>query len=357
MTLEEIIVKNGGNAISHLARHILSLSKAPKKEPIYEDAVLQGTTSTTTARLKYGVNVISSASSSNRCARLPEPPIKGQTVMVVNVSGQNISLFPSYAEGTINNVIDGEAIIPSDGKPYVFVCWENPLPGAWTWTPPAINQYDTGEVVDLTAPNGTLFSFVDANLKKKSNLLDGSFLADLLNPPLIINPTLGQVGICPNPMWNKITKIKFYTNQYHKIGNQAIMLYIGYAKARWGVPVTEPQFASSYNNATISSIISLEAGTRIPGTVPTYNAADKNTILAPNIADPGTYYGELVVGDYRTGQDFVAHNEIGKKYEGQRNNGGVIEDVYHISAIYPHVSNNLPAIATGFKCRVFIEYN
>lgn len=88
---------------------------------------LQGTDSTTTARLVYGLNVISSssASSSNYCARLPLTIQLGRTISVINNSGVTIRIFPSEVGGKINGVIDGYFDISPNGTTYTFTCYES----------------------------------------------------------------------------------------------------------------------------------------------------------------------------------------------------------------------------------------
>ena len=99
----------------------------------------QGTTAATTAQAIYGINVIDTASGTDFAVRLPNP-VTGQQTTFVNNSGYTLYVFPSVAGGKINGVVDGVAYVPSDGKPYVFSCVQNPLPGAWVWSAPAVNQ-------------------------------------------------------------------------------------------------------------------------------------------------------------------------------------------------------------------------
>ena len=85
---------------------------------------LQGTDSTTTARLVYGLNIIS-ASSADYCARLPLTIQLGRTISVINTSGTTARIFPSEIGGKINGVVDGYFDIPSDNITYTFICYEN----------------------------------------------------------------------------------------------------------------------------------------------------------------------------------------------------------------------------------------
>lgn len=99
----------------------------------------QGTDNTSTSQAIYGINVIDTATTSALAVRLPDA-ITGQETTFVNNSTMSISVFPSVVGGKINGIIDGVAYIPNDGQPYTFSCVQNPLPGAWVWSPPAVSQ-------------------------------------------------------------------------------------------------------------------------------------------------------------------------------------------------------------------------
>jgi len=120
-TIEDIAAATGGGALQ-----VATLT-------------LQGTTSSTTSQAIYGINVIDTATTSNLATRLPDPTT-GKETTFVNNSTMSILVFPSVAGGKINGVVDGYASIPNDGTPYTFSCVQNPLPGAWTWSPPAVGQ-------------------------------------------------------------------------------------------------------------------------------------------------------------------------------------------------------------------------
>ena len=122
---------------------------------------LQGTSPATTSQAIYGINVITGASSSDFATRLPEPTTGRHTVFV-NTSDRPILVFPSVSGGKINGVIDGNASIPNDGTPYTFYCIQNPLPGAWTWSTPAIGQLIYEVTADHT--NGVADSFFNAGI-------------------------------------------------------------------------------------------------------------------------------------------------------------------------------------------------
>jgi hypothetical protein len=123
-------------------------SSATSTQPVNEDAEVTGVSAeTTTTYLSYGVNVVTTSDASNYAIRLPYPPVKGRTVTIINTTSIPIVVYPSITGGSINGVVNGTATIPADNNAYTFTCWENPLPGAWSWTPPSTNQLVS---VDLT---------------------------------------------------------------------------------------------------------------------------------------------------------------------------------------------------------------
>lgn len=104
---------------------------------------VSGTTTATTSVLIYGVNLITGSTVTDFCTRLPLTPQKGKSVTVVNTSGYIVRVFPSVNGGKINNVVNGNFDVPNDGLPYVFVCYENPLPGDWGTTSRATSNTNT----------------------------------------------------------------------------------------------------------------------------------------------------------------------------------------------------------------------
>lgn len=107
----------------------------------------QGTDINSTAYLPYGLVHISAVPTVNDYAcHLPNPPIQGRQVTIVNTSGINIVVFPSLPGGSINGITNGSFSIPSNGQAYTFFCYENPAPGAWTITAPATSQVTSGAI-------------------------------------------------------------------------------------------------------------------------------------------------------------------------------------------------------------------
>jgi hypothetical protein len=120
---------------------------------VFDGLIANNTSSSTTLVLDYGVNVIETSTPTDYACKLPQP-VTGKRVIVVNMTGLPISLFPSNVGGQINNYpVNQPAIIPPDGRAYDFICIENPLPGAWVWSPPAIAQLEFTEI-EVSHTNG-----------------------------------------------------------------------------------------------------------------------------------------------------------------------------------------------------------
>ena len=122
-----------------LASFIASATTSPIINEINNNLILEGTTTATTSQAIYGVNIITAATNSDLATRLPNPTTGRQTVFINN-SSMSILVFPSVVGGEINGVVDGVASIPNDGNAYTFYCTQNPLPGAWSWSPPSVGQ-------------------------------------------------------------------------------------------------------------------------------------------------------------------------------------------------------------------------
>jgi len=114
--------------------------------------VLEGTTNSSTSQAIYGVNLVDTATTSDLATRLPDAST-GRQVVFINNSSMSILVFPSVVGGKINGVVDGQASIPNDGRAYVFYCTANPLPGAWSWSPPAVGQIQVPRI-SISHTNG-----------------------------------------------------------------------------------------------------------------------------------------------------------------------------------------------------------
>lgn len=134
------------------------LSSAPITYDVIENVndgvVANWTDETTTTILEYGVNIVDTVEFGNNSCKLPQPTT-GRTVRVINTSANTLYVFPSNLGGQINNLpVNFAATVPPDGKIYDFICIENPLPGAWTYSAPATTQVEIAEMT-ISHTNGT----------------------------------------------------------------------------------------------------------------------------------------------------------------------------------------------------------
>lgn len=251
-----------------------------------------GTTATNTqTTLSYGVNVFTTITSTNKAAKLPAA-ITGQIVTVVNNTSAALTLYPSASGGKINNVVDGSAIVPPDGKPYSFYCIKNPVPGSWTWSAPATGQYDSGDI-SITISSGTGFNgfnpFISAYDNIVKNVLSGftSFNAGYngKNKGLVQgNPTSPDaIYFKPATSWGSVTKIKIYTNA-------TAASYMNLL-ANGEIDAYELGTNNLVNNdASVGGALAwnINIANLIPGTA--LNAGE----IQPFIGAPGTRWGEYI---------------------------------------------------------------
>lgn len=340
----------------------------PLQETINDTIVMTGTTAaTTTTFLVFGYNVIKNATATNYACRLPNPPKKGMSTTVINTSGFPIVIYPSVTGGSINGVVNGSALVPSDGKPYVFFCYENPLPGAWTWTPPAINQYDSGEITVNSPPsNGCITASNSANFSI-STVLNGTLAGfDGLNKPLFYNYNDdygGQVSTFkPATIWNQITKIKVYTNKI-VIGSGVTVRIVGtsffnYYNKLTGVFYDGVQYQSAAFGADLL-VSTAVAGTAVP------NPA--GSVVSLNIGDAGTLYGENTITSFVPVPTNISYNTLypqisypttfGDKYIKDVVIDGVTYEQWYTQYLSVNIIPRCGATSAPFKYRFFIEYN
>ena len=131
-------------------RHLLELG-TNIDENVNSDFTPEGIDITSTARLQYGVNVVNELTSANDYAcRLPETPLEGKRVSIVNRSGFSVFVYPSVDGGSIDGIVNFGFEVPSNSKVYEFLCYENPNPGEWgSITAPGA---DGIRVIDVTYP-------------------------------------------------------------------------------------------------------------------------------------------------------------------------------------------------------------
>lgn len=284
--------------------------------PVYNNLSAQGTTSSSTTILKYGVNVITTITGSHYAAKLPQPKT-GKSVKVMNKGVLTLSLFPSNVGGQINNLaIDQPAIIPPDGKLYEFICIENPQPGAWTWTAPATNQYDTG-IISVSTVTGANSILHIAN-SSVFTLRDG-FGSDLSwsnngkNKPLTFlstTPGFEAAAFKPAVNWTAITKIKVYTNFSEFLSNIQFSVGSSSQKGVYEQPTGLQVDSLAYGGSGYYGASAYHAVTNVIPGGPAY--APGFAKLTAAIGDPGSIWGEWSF----IGQGAFGDSRVGDFFEG-----------------------------------------
>ena len=324
---------------------------------VFDGLVADDTTAATTLVLEYGVNIIDTSTVTDYACRLPQP-VTGKRVIVVNNSNLPVSLFPSNVGGQINNYpVDTPAIIPPDGRAYDFICIENPLPGAWVWSPPATGQYDSGDIAFTTTTDAFNSYICAASLggviyaAERTGLISGSaFAFNGLNNPNIIATTPSampnsgyQALFKPLSPWNAITKIKVYSNIVPDLGETPILdltagsLYNNYAAG------TTTWISDGIGGASTPFLQNPVLLTnQIAGVVPSPG-------VTTNIGDPGTVWGEatLTPGMFNYGTTPLSF--IGDQFISTDG----VEDTWftrYISAFFKH------RVIGNVRFRFFIEY-
>lgn len=241
---------------------------------INDNLVLEGTTNASTSQSIYGVNIITTATFSDKATRLPVPKTGKQTVFINN-SLIPILVFPSVVGGEINGVVDGYASVPNDGRAYTFYCTENPLPGAWSWSAPAVNQIVLQEM-EINHTNGSSSAAFNAGQGTANEASiglgwGGSGVS-----------TTGTFNTNNFPAW--VEKFKVYTNiKWADIASGSINAFFtqGYQKAPTGTTLgnkaaAQFQGSQAFPGANVQEVLGGTAG--------------------DNVGDIGTLYMELPFG-------------------------------------------------------------
>jgi hypothetical protein len=280
----------------------------------------------TTLVLEYGVNIIETSTLTNFACRLPVPTT-GKRLTVVNNSLMTVSLFPDYNEGvagSINNgAVGAPALIPPDGRAYDFICVDNPLPGAWVWSPPATAQIDSGEIVVAhttgSPTNATGYSTatltyagVGAGVSGGNLTLSGNF-TNLLFPATIV-------------------RVKCYTN----IEDADVGSFIPE-----GISV---QLITAYLDSPSSSNLSTQFNQPLYG-IPLF--PPPNVLFAPI----GTLNSPAEIGDTET--MYTIFDYVFDGITDQIGTGGPFSSYFYTFGMI------IPATAATktYKFRFFIEYN
>jgi hypothetical protein len=359
------------NSMRPLLTSMLDFSSAGQTL-VFPDLVADNTTmANTTLVLDYGVNIIVTSTADDYACKLPIPTT-GKRVVVINRSLMTVSLFPSLAGGQINNyAIDTPAIIPPDGNAYEFICIENPLPGAWVWSPPATAQYDSGDITGTTTTVNSVIVGVQTGISNVTN--STSYGTGAIQASPSVNAPISPLGfayqlntnaayfkpIGVGNNWNAITRIKIYTNISSDLGGAqpprfSISGAVGVNKYDLGSdPLNFNNFLGFYP-ASAFTFQYLELNQIQAGTVPPPG-------VTANVGDAGTYYGIFDIGTDYIFPDpfaFISTSIIGDKYMGVGTYTFGPTTVPCDDYMSQMISGNLQAgqAATDVKYRFFFEY-
>ena len=363
--------KYPANSMRPLLTSMLDFSSAGQTV-VFDGLVANDTTmADTTLVLEYGVNIVITATATDYACRLPVPTT-GKRVSVVNNSLMQIFVFPDYNEGVagrINNgAIGAPAIVPSDGKVYDFICIDNPLPGAWVWSPPATGQYDSGDITGTTTTVNTVIIGVQTGISTVSN--SPTFGGQANASPSVNTPIspLGYayklnagfsadfkpIGVGNN--WNAIIKMKVYTNISSDVGAGDLPAFS--ISGSWTVnkyvlgsdPLDYNNFLGNYPGGAFTYMFA-ELDQVVPGIVPPPG-------LTANVGDDGTCYKIFTIGvDYVFPDGSGQSSIVGDKYIGVGTYSGITTqpcDDYMSQVLTGVLSPRV--ISAGVKYRFFFEY-
>jgi hypothetical protein len=276
--------------------------------------------------------------------------------------------------GRINNgAVGAPAIIPPDGKVYDFICVDNPLPGAWVWSPPATAQYDSGDITGTTTTSGSVILGIETGLSTGSESptygTGDVWYSPSISTPISTNGYAYQInsgftalfkpiGVGNN--WNAITKIKVYTNISSDVGAGELPKFS--ISGAWGInkyvlgsdPTVEANWLACYPGSAFTYLYA-DLDQVVSGTVPPPG-------LTANVGDDGTCYKIFTIGvDYifpdplSLGQTSI----VGDKYIGVGTYTFGPTTVPCDDYMSLQLSGNLQAeqAAVGVKYRFFFEYN
>ena len=341
------------------------------------------TSSATTSVCSYGVNVFEYVTPTNFATKLPQPTT-GKSVKVINNSISLLYVYPSNVGGKINNYpVDTPAILPPDGKPYEFICVENPLPGEWTFSAPATAQYDSGDIeISVTALskggyNPVIVAYNSSYVGTTNQFSSTNWGYNGKNKPAILSSTYGgniNLAFRPETPWKGISKIKVYTNLVN--GNQtndtSVRLLAG----------GNVNYYSPYDNSFLSngqgqdenelfflSIANPITGTAITGSTEytSANIGDAGTLWTEKVAHSDQYNSNVNLGG--AGGTFIGNKDLsdvpypyGLTYDDSDNEittGTIVHSSYssYISfQIQPFAYDFDYGTITDFKFRFIIEY-
>jgi hypothetical protein len=327
------------------------------------DITLDGTdSSNTTQYLNYGINLIVSGDVSNFVARLPQTPVKGRTVTVINNSGISMILYPSMNGGIINGVVNGAYSIPSDNQAYTFTCYENPAPGSWSAPVVAsTGQYDSGEITfDLTGADWftDVISASDPTRWTQAGAFAGStgWAYDGLNNPYYFFSAGNSVAWKPPVPWSYITKLTVYTNMTTLTQQTAGISFGRFLNYYIPGSTLSTDFLSATNaqGGNFGDPAYLGLTSKLSGTpVTTGTTTGPTSGFTAHVGEPGTAWGELV---YNAGGG--QPNDIGDKFiqtaQFDFGYGPTLADQW--SSTYINVCFQPRFQGNGIKYRFLIDY-
>jgi hypothetical protein len=269
-------VQNGGS-VKLTADALKTFSQ---KQAVNDSLVLNGTTDSTTAYCSYGFNVVLNSDSSNFCARLPNPPSKGQSVTIINTSNYIARIFPSVTGGTINGVVDGHYDIPANSLPYTFICFENPNPGYWAIQNRPLSNTLVYPEISIAHTQGTAQNYAGVNTMTSSAIgsgIDGS-------NNLTLTPDSSYWA--SENMVARATTCRVYTNVVPTDMNSHFMTVGIYGAYKTG---TGSSTSGQRGTALISDSCTFNPATG------DYCQSVVGGVLSspPNVGDVGTYYFEF----------------------------------------------------------------
>lgn len=255
----------------------------------------EGIDDNTTARLSYGVNKLNCTDNGNFCCRLPETPIEGRSVTVINTGTIPLRIFPSVPGGDLEGVVDGHVDVLPNKKAVIFVCWDNPNPGSWSSAGRSLATTKT--YLEMTVPhvNGVTSFFVGTNVATQSGQglsIDGS----------------GNMSLTPaSTFWDtlntteKAVKLKVFTNiveddcaQDFNASLNGIQCYV-VAASKSGPT------SGQYGQQGTITFGKTPGSFHFQGMITNANPTGALS-TPPNIGDTGTFYGECRTNPFRVGQ-------------------------------------------------------
>jgi hypothetical protein len=328
------------------------------------------TSSATTSICSYGVNVFEHVTPTNFATKLPQPTT-GKSVRIINNGSTLLSVFPSNVGGRVNNYpVNTPAIIPPDGNLYEFICIENPLPGAWTFSAPATGQYDSGEIeISLTARtvdgigNPVVVAYNSSKYGTVGGFNNGSWGYSGKFKPTVItsNPFTmggyngdGYLAFRPDTPWKGISKIKVYTNLINPTEeSEAIaLLTVGGQADHYIIGENQRPYSISSNNAYQNDhgeLFRLSLNNTITGTAVT----GSTEYTSANIGDPGTLWAEKVAYSDRYDSNVRLGPNIGTTIGNKSLNNAF--PYPFTSTAYLDSNNNSHTIYRNDPCELFLS--